>query len=215
MDKNIPKILLLGGGGHCRSVLDSILTSNKYHSIGIVDNLSCQNIMGIPVVGQDEDLPALYKQGWTHAFITLGSIGNPVIRRKLYQRVNDIGFSIPNIIDPSAIVSENVILDKGIFIGKRVIVNVNSHIGEGAILNSGCIIEHDCNIGDFVHISPGAVVCGHVQIDENSHLGAGAIVRQQLQIGRNSLIGAGSVVVRNIPEGKIAYGNPCRVVSNI
>lgn len=31
------KLLLIGGGGHCKSVLDSILDNNDYIDIGIIE----------------------------------------------------------------------------------------------------------------------------------------------------------------------------------
>ena len=80
------KLLLIGGGGHCRSVLDSILSQASYKELGIVDwvDSSC---LGISVVGNDDDLPKLFQAGWTDAFITVGSVGNTGLRRRLYELV--------------------------------------------------------------------------------------------------------------------------------
>lgn len=208
------RLLLIGGGGHCGSVIDAVLSGNRFHELGIIDSRS-DNSVGIPVVGCDADLPYLFEQGWSHAFISLGSVGDPSVRRKLFHVIREIGFVIPTIIDPSAIIAKNVNLAEGIFIGKRVVVNANVSVGTAAILNSGAIIEHDCQIGEFAHISPGAILCGDVHVDPNAHVGAGAVIKQQIHIGANTVIGAGSVVLRDIPEGKVAYGNPCRVVKNL
>ena len=209
MDAKDAKILLIGGGGHCRSVIDTIVSAGQYREIGIVDEKT-DNTLGFPVVGKDADLPRLLDQGWTHAFVSLGSIGNPTVRKKLYNIIQEIGFKVPTIVDPSAVIARNVNLAEGVFVGKRVIVNANASIGMAAILNSGAIIEHDCQIGEFVHISPGAILCGNVQVDHDAHVGAGAVVKQQIHIGAKALIGAGSVVLQDIPAKTVAYGNPCR-----
>ncbi len=206
------KLLLIGGGGHCRSVLDCVLSSNEYDEIGIIDNLDC-SYPGIPVIGKDEDIPQLIGSGWNNAFITVGSVGNTSIRRKLYKMLNDLKITIPVIADPTAVIAKGAVIGRGTFIGKRAVINTNSNIGECAIINTGAIIEHDCIVGDFTHISPGTVICGGVKIGSDSHVGAGSVVRQLITIGNCSLIGAGSVVVKDIEDNKKAYGNPCRVVN--
>lgn len=205
-------LLLIGGGGHCRSVLDCLISLGKYNQIGIVDNDKSVSALGISVVGNDEDLPELIHDGWTSAFITVGSTGSTGIRRRLYHLIKDLGFQIPIIIDPTAIIAGEIEIKEGAFIGKRTVINSGSRIGNCAIINTGSIIEHDCCIGDFSHVSPGTTICGQVLIGNDTHIGAGAVVRQGITIGGNTLIGAGSVVVKDIPGHVKAYGNPCKVV---
>ena len=205
------KLLLIGGGGHCRSVLDSVLSLSIYDEIGIVD-YDKTPIADIPVVGQDEDLPKLKENGWTDAFITVGSVGNTVLRRRLYKLVTETGFALPVIIDPTAVVAKDVSIGKGCYVGKGAIINAGTCIDEAAIINTGVVVEHECKIGEFAHISPGTVLCGQVIVGEQTHIGAGTIIRQQIQIGSYTLIGAGSVVLSDIPERVKALGNPCKVV---
>lgn len=209
MGKNI---LLIGGGGHCRSVLDCLISMEEYSEIGIVDKDQSASVLGISVVGNDGDLSGLLHDGWASAFITVGSIGSTVVRRRLYYLIKDLGFQIPTVIDPTAIIADKVEIKEGTFIGKRAVVNSGSKIGSYAIINTGSIVEHDCCIGDFTHVSPGTTICGQVVIGNDTHIGAGAVVRQGLSIGNNTMIGVGSVVVKNIPGHVKAYGNPCKVV---
>lgn len=203
------RILLLGNGGHCRSVIDSIIASNQYEQIGIVVEPNSKELNEDYVVGTDNDLQSLFKQGWDNAFVTVGSVGNTIVREKLYEKIKEIGFIIPNVIDPTAVISKNAKLGEGVFVGKKAVINANSQIGNCAIINTGAIIEHDCVIGEFVHLSTGALLCGEVQIGSNSHIGAGTVIRQQINVGCKSLIGIGSVVVKDITDNVVAYGNPC------
>ena len=212
MEANLKKkILLIGGGGHCHSVIDSILALEAYDEIGIIDNID-GSVLEIPVVGTDDDIPALKSEGWTDAFITVGSVGNTKLRRRLYDMVKSIGMIVPAIIDPTAIIGRTAHISEGTYVGKRAVINTGARIGTCAIINTGAIVEHDCIIGDFSHISSGAAVCGRVCVGNDSHVGAGSVVRQQINIGDGVLIGAGSVVVKDIPDNEKAYGNPCKEV---
>ena len=205
------KVLLIGGGGHCSSVLDCLIRCNQYKSIGIVGQNISPALFPVPIVGNDTDLPQLFHKGWTNAVIAVGSIGNPIHRRAIYSQLKKIGFVLPVVIDPSALIGYDAEIGEGTFVGKQAVINSRTRIGCCAVINTGACVEHDCVIGDFVHISPGCTLCGSVQVGENTHVGAGSVVRQQLEIGCDALIGAGSVVVSHIPDSALAFGNPCRI----
>lgn len=210
------KIVLVGGGGHCKSVLDSLLLDKSYSEICIVDkkeNIG-KKILGITVIGCDDDLPILITKGFGKAFITVGSIGNPSLRRDLFILAKKYGYQLPNIFDPSASLSKNAKLSEGIFIGKNAVVNAGSVLMDGVIINTGAIIEHDCEIRSFAHIAPGSVLGGGVIIGANTHIGSNSVVKQELRIGSDTVIGMGSVVTKDMESNSFAYGNPCKKVGN-
>lgn len=209
-------IILIGGGGHCKSVIDTIKTNKKYNVVGILDlkDKIGQIIDGVEVINKDDSLEYYYKKGIKYAFLTLGSIGDTKLRRSLALRAYSIGYRFPNIIDNTSIVSKTVILGDGNFIGKGVIINSNVNIKNNSIINTGSIIEHDCQIDNFCHIAPGVIMSGNVSVGENAHIGIGSSVIQNIKIGKNSIIGAGSVVIKDIGSNKKAYGNPSREVVN-
>ncbi len=207
-------ILLIGGGGHCKSVIDSINKSDEHNIIGILDlpDKVGTEILGVKVIGTDDQLEYYYKNGVKHVFLTVGSIGDVALRRKLYSIALDIGYIFPNIIDSTAIISEKIQIGHGNFIGKGAIINSEVVIGNNCVINTGVIIEHDCSIGDFCHIAPGATLSGSITVGRNSHIGANSTLIQNINIGENTIVGAGSVVVKNIDSNRKAYGNPCREV---
>ena len=209
------KLLLIGDGGHCRSVYDTVCAMGSFDEIGVIgrDLPQSDNTSSLPVIGCDDDLPRLYEEGWKEAFIALGSIGTTEGRRRLVHSVEKIGFTLPTIVDPSAVIAEGVELAEGVFVGKRAVINSGTEIGQSAIINTGAIIEHDCSIGTFAHISSGAILCGGVSIGKDAHIGAGSVVRQMVSIGDRVMVGIGSGVVKDIPADVTAYGNPCRVVT--
>ena len=204
-------LIIIGGGGHSKSVIDSAETMGLFRIIGILTTNN-KPLFGYQNIGGDDALPILYSQGVRYCFIAIGSIGDTEPRYRLYKKVLELGYNLPNIVDPSSTVSKRILFGKGIFVGKNAIINANSEIEDMVIINSGATIEHDCSIGNLVHIAPGAVICGNSKIGNGTHIGAGATVMQGIVIGEHTLIGCGSVVVSDIPGGVKAYGNPCKVV---
>ncbi|MEY8355928.1 acetyltransferase [Lachnospiraceae bacterium 54-53] len=206
------KIILLGGGGHAKSVMDSIRTLGKYRIAGILDDpeKAGSQVLGVKITGSDRDLKDLYKKGIRYAAITVGSVGNTGTRRKLYELCKEAGYELPNIMDKSSLVSGNLRMGEGNFIGKGAVIGSGVVMGNGCIVNTGAILEHGCRLGDFVHIAPGSVLCGNVRIGENTHIGAHSTVIQDISIGNDTVIGAGSLVLKNISPNQLAYGSPAK-----
>ncbi len=207
------KILLIGGGSHCKVVLDILQKTNKYEVHGIID-LSAKiglTICGIPIVGTDNDLVKFYRTGVEKCFISIGSTGNPKERVRVYKITKDIGFSFPNIISPNSIISPHVVLGCGNYIGPGVIINSGACVGNNCIINTGAIVEHDCILSDFVHLAPRTTLSGSVKVGKNTHIGTGSVIIQNINVGKNCIIGAGSVVTKNIKDSILAYGNPCKI----
>lgn len=202
------KIVLIGGGGHCRSVLDTLLRNGDYRDIVITDNNVPEGtkISGCNVVGNDYILSELLEDGYEYAFITVGSLESTRPRRFLFSKACELGFDIPAVIDRSAVVSEYAKLGNGVFVGKNAVVNAEAVIGDCAIINTGAIVEHECSVGEFTHISVGAKLCGNVIVGSDCLVGAGATVIQGIKIGSNAVIGAGSTVIRDIESSTVNVG---------
>lgn len=202
------KIVLIGGGGHCVSVLDCILCNGEYDDVVIVDsNLPVNSkIMGFSVVGNDSKLSDLKKSGFEYAFVTVGSIKTTNIRRRLAETADSLGFEFPVIRDPSAVVSKHSFLGKGSFVGKNAVINANSKIGEHCIINTSSVIEHECTVGAFSHVSVGAILCGNCTVGSDTFIGAGSKVIQCINIGCNVIVGAGSLVIGNIKDSMSVSG---------
>jgi sugar O-acyltransferase (sialic acid O-acetyltransferase NeuD family) len=211
------RLLLVGGGGHCKTIIEAAVSMKYYDEIGIIDlaDKKGESVLGYHIIGSDEDLLELKKNGFDEAFVSMGSVGSQTKRIQVYQNLKKIGFTIPNIIHSSSEISSFSSIQEGILIGKKVIINADSRIGIGSILNTGCIIDHDCEIGDFSHIAPGSVLCGNVTVGRETHIGANTVIRQGVRIGSQSIIGLGSVVVKNVEDNCLAFGNPCRKVESL
>lgn len=142
------------------------------------------------------------------------NIGNPFARRRreLYDKFASVGIQPFELIAPNTNIDESSIIGAGVQIMNGVNVGPLVNIGAAVILNTKSNIEHHCEISDGVEIAPGATLLGRVKVDENSWIGAGTIILPRLSVGKNTIVGAGAVVTKDIPDGVIAYGNPCRVI---
>lgn len=207
-------LILIGGGGHCESIIDSIYELEQYNIIGILDNCKRLNthVSGVPIIGTDADLKDYFDKGIKHAVIALGSIGNIAPRQRIFNLCKKAGYQFPNIIDRSCVLPQRYQIGEGNFIGKGVIVNTGAAIGNACIVNTGAILEHGCILEDFVHIAPGSLLCGNVQIKANTHIGAHSTIIQNITVGNDSLIGAGSLVLHPIAPHQTAYGSPAKEV---
>jgi len=203
------ELVIIGYGGHAKSVIDSILRSNEYDVIGYTD-VENKGSETIKYLGQDDRLNGLFNSGVHLAFFGLGFMGKSYIRSSLYKKLKPIGYSFPVIVDPSAIVAKNVRIGEGTFIGKRAVVNADSIIGKNCIINTGAIVEHENSVGDNTHVAVGATLCGNVSVGSQCLIGANATVLQGVSIGNNSIIGAGSVVLSDVEEGTTVMGNPAK-----
>jgi len=211
------EVILTGGGGHARQIIEIISTLREYHIIGITDNdphMRKRLIDGIPVIGNDEVLHRYYKKGVRRAFIGLGSVDNTNARINLYKMLMEIGFELINVIHASALVSPSVTLGTGNAIMAGSIINAHTTLGTNCIINTGAIVEHDCIIHDHVHIATGAKVAGGVTIEEGSHIGLGALVKQGITIGRQSIVGAGAVVLNDMPARVVCGGIPAKILKH-
>jgi len=207
------KIVLIGGGGHCKVVVSILKKLDNFEIVGIVDNYKAGSLIsGIKIIGTDDDLEDIYKSGIHDALITVGSTKDNTKRCRLFNMAREIGYNFPIIISPEAIVDKSVRIDEGTVIMLGCIINIDSFIGKNCIVNTGAIIEHDCKIGNHCHIAPGVHISGEANIGELSFLGIGATIIQGIKIGKNVTIGAGSVVIKNILDNVIAVGNPVKII---
>ena len=209
------KIVLIGGGGHCKVVISILKKLDNFEIVGIVDNYKAETLIsGIKIIGTDEDLRDIYKSGIHYALITVGSTKDNTKRYRLFNMVKEIGYEFLVIISLQAVVDNDVKIDEGTVVMPGCIINIDSFIGKNCIINTGSIIEHDCKIGNHCHIAPGVHVSGSVEVGELSFIGIGATIIQGIKIGKNVTIGAGSVVIKNIPDNVIALGNPAKIIKN-
>ena len=197
-------LLLVGGGGHCRACIDVIEAAASQRIAGIVQPVSNgrEPVLGYPILGSDEDLPALLEQT-RQALVTVGQINGPETRMRLFDQLKAQDAELPVIQSPTAYLSRHAQIGEGSILMHGTLANAGARIGSNCIINSRALIEHDVAIADHCHISTGALINGGVRVGEGCFIGSGAILKEGIEVGARALIGAGQTVLRDIPAGAI------------
>lgn len=201
-------LLVIGAGGHARVVID-VARAAGFTPMAALDagrkGMVCN---GVEVVGGDELAEELFATGLRQCTV---AIGDNRLRSKLADRLIAIGFTLPVICHPSAVVSASAAIGAGTVVMPLAVVNASATIGRMAIVNSSALVEHDCEVGDGAHIAPGTRLGGGVRVGTCTLVGIGSAVRPETRIGDFAIIGAGSTVVEDIPDRQVAIGSPARV----
>ncbi len=191
------KIILIGGGGHCKSCIDVIEQGDRYTIDGIIDlpEKQQEHVLGYPIIGTDADLAELIGS-IPNVLITLGQIKSPARRMGLFNNLIQMGARFPVIQSPLAYVSPRAHVAEGTIVMHHALINAGARVGRNCIINTKALVEHDSVIEDHCHISTGAVVNGGVTIGSGSFFGSGAVSKEYTSIPANSFIKANSLIFK-------------------
>lgn len=188
-----PKLILVGGGGHCAACIDVIERENKFIIAGIVDkDVTGGMLLGYPILGSDEDLKKL-RASYDYALITIGQIKSPSVRIRLFGLAKSLGFTLPTITSPRAYVSEHALLGEGTIIMHDALINSRANIGCNCIINTKALIEHDVVVEDNCHVSTGAIINGGAIVRKGTFVGSNAVTKESVETKENDFIKAGSL----------------------
>lgn len=207
------KLLIVGAGGHGRSVADAALALKAWDEVEFGDDGMDENarVMGLRVIAVSKRLSEL-RDRYDDVIV---AIGDNRIRLRWIIRLREYGVeSIPALVHPRAYVSPFATLGAGTVALAGAVVGPGTTIGEGCILNTSCSVDHDCSLAGGVHISPGARLGGMVQVGELSWVCIGASVANNLTIGENCTLAAGAALISDMPDGALYAGVPAVLKRN-
>lgn len=201
------KIILVGGGGHCKSVID-VAESAGYTIAGILDmpELVGTTVLSYPVIGTDDNISDYVEDALF--LVTVGHIKDASLRIKLHGRIKEAGGHLATLIASTAYVSRFATIGEGSVIMHHAMVNADARIGSGCIINTFANIEHDAIIGNYCHISTGTIVNGNCTVGEGVFLGSQSVMVNGIRITDGCVFAAGSMVRKNIVRKGIYSGNP-------
>jgi acetyltransferase EpsM len=198
-------LIVYGGGGHGKSLIELIRYAEEYKVIGVVDDglPVGSDILGVPVLGGGEILPRLRRDGLQLAVNAVGGIGNLAPRLKVFERLEQYGFICPTVIHPTALIEASAELSAGVQVMPFAYIGSSSQIGFGSIINTRATVSHDCQLGEYVNLAPGAILAGGVQVGPRTLIGMNATVNLEVKIGSGVRIGNGATVKSDIGDHEV------------
>jgi sugar O-acyltransferase (sialic acid O-acetyltransferase NeuD family) len=187
-------IILIGGGGHCKSCIDVIESTKKYKIAGIIDmpEKVGSKVFDYSVIGTDDQIPELVEK-YKNFFITIGQIGFSERRVIVFNLLKKLNANLPVIISAESYVSRHCSIGEGTIIMHNAVVNADAKIGCNCIINTAALIEHDAEVREHCHVSTGAIINGGTIVNKYSFIGSNAICVEYKEISEKSFIKAGSV----------------------
>ncbi|MDQ0591900.1 sugar O-acyltransferase (sialic acid O-acetyltransferase NeuD family) [Chryseobacterium ginsenosidimutans] len=207
-------MLIIGAKGFAKEVLEVCHQNNELENLAFYDDVNndVQKLLydKFPIITSLEEAKNYLKN--TDNRFNIG-IGNPNLRKILYNKFSQIGGVFVSTIASTAVIGHySNIIGSGSNIMQNVVITNDIVIGRGVIINQVSSIGHDVIIGDFVEICPNVSISGNCTIGENTFIGTNAVVLPKITIGKNAIIGAGSVVTKDIPDNCTAIGIPAKVI---
>lgn len=196
------KVMLIGGGGHAKVVMDIVEACGDVVA-GILDDALAvgTEVLGIPVVGTTADADRFGD------CLFVVAVGNNAVRRRLAGQLDVSWYTA---IHPAAVVSRRAEIGAGSVVMPQAVVNAAARVGCHCIINTAAVVEHDNCVGDYSHVSCGAVLTGTVCVGEETLIGAGAVVRNNVSICGGAVVAAGAVVTADVTELGTYAGVPAR-----
>ena len=164
-------LLILGAGGLGIAVAEIARCTGAYTRICFLDDTT-KSVAGFEVLGHCELLPQLCGK-FTHA---IAAFGNNALRRDYTQKIKSLGFDLPTVIHPSAVISPSAHLAAGCIVRENVAVSHTVNIEEGCLLNMGCLIDHNCSVGAYSHIPMGVILRNAVSVAPGSAFKPGEVI---------------------------------------
>lgn len=202
---NNKPLILVGGGGHCKSVID-VAESAGYTILGILDKPEevGKQVLAYKVIGTDDDIPQYVDK--VEFVITVGQIKSSALRHKIAERIEKAGGKYATIIASDATVSKYATIGEGTVVLHKCVVNADAKIGKNCIINTMANIEHEVEIGDFCHISTGVMMNGSSSIGNDGFIGSQSIVNQCVMIRGGVCIASQSLVRKNVESPGVYIG---------
>lgn len=201
-------LYIYGAGDEGKKVADLALRLGKYDRICFIDdNPNGKGFLGMTVLTFDK---ALSITDVNSEFIV--AVGEPVIRKILYQKIAEKKLNIATLTYPEFFKSIGVNICRGTIVHCGALIQHEVEIGENCMINMHSTIGHNVVVGENSVVSTGTIIGGNTIIGEDTYIGSGAVIRDGINIGNHCIIGMGAVVTKNVEDNMVVVGNPAKVL---
>ncbi len=188
-----PSLLIVGAGGHGRSVAEAVLMADHFNLVGFADDAAFargEAVWGLPVLGSATAFEKYADQA-THAVV---AIGNNVLRQKLFAQLQAAGFALASVIHPRAMVSPRAELGAGVTVMSGAIVGTEATLGQGTIVNCGAVVDHHAHVHEFGHLGVNACMAGGSILGALAWMQAGSAIGYGVQIAAETVLKPGETL---------------------
>lgn len=188
------RLLIVGAGGHGRSVAEAVLDGEDFTIAGFLDDAfpQLERVWDIPVLGKVEDF-SRWRETAEFAFV---AIGNNVLRQQLVRDIRKAGFGLATVIHRCAMVSTSAVIGRGSAIMAGACVGTEAQLGEGVIVNCAAVVDHDCRVGDYGHLGVNAAMAGGSVLGALAWMQAGAALGYGVEIADGRILRPGEAVIQ-------------------
>jgi sugar O-acyltransferase (sialic acid O-acetyltransferase NeuD family) len=205
------EIVILGGGRYAAPMIElAIACGVTPTGIYVFENARREeNILGIPIRGTFTEL---YDTNITGMNVAI-AIGNVNYRHNHFERIKNAGGLLPNLVHPSAYISNSAIIGEGTYIQPHAIIWSQTLIGDSVVISPSSMVSHHSVVGSGCLVSTLSSIGTGVTIGEKVFVGMGSTIMTGVKmIGSNSVIGAGSVVIHDVDAGTVVAGVPAKTL---
>lgn len=194
-------VVLFGGGGLARTLVDLVRAGGSFEVLGIVDDglPPGAEVAGVPVLGGASALGPLAAAGLVYAANAVGAVGRMAVRRRVSAQIAAAGLTGPVLVDPTASVAATASLAPGALVFAQAVVSAAAVVGPNAIVNSAAVVSHDCRVGADAHIAPGAILAGAVVVGDGALVGMAVTAPVGVTIGAGAVVGNGATLLGDVP----------------
>ena len=140
------------------------------------------------------------------------AIGEPAVKDVVFEKVNNAGAHVTNLIFPDFIMPRGTTYGKGLVVHKASGLPPCSEFGNNVLIQGKAVMGHDLKVGDNVVISSLAFIGGNTTIGRNTYIAPGSLLRNGINIGENAIVGMGAVVTKDVPDNAVVVGNPAKII---
>ena len=210
-------MLIIGAKGFAKEVLEIVHQLDELNELVFYDDvnkdLPALLFSRFPILKPLEEATKYFKN--TDKRFTIG-IGNPILRKKLYDKFTQLGGEFTSTISPFAHIGHfGNSIEAGCNVMTGSVLTNDIVLKKGVLVNLNCTIGHDSIINEFVELSPGVNISGNCTIGAFTNIGTSAIILPKVNLGKNVIIGAGAVVTTSIPDNSVAVGIPAKVIKTL
>lgn len=204
------KIAIYGAGGLGKEVQTIIKSINDikptFDFIGYFDDEKGKDTLG------DYQMINSFDQPLELAV----AVGNPTLKEKLVEKINNSNVHFPQLIHPSVIFGDEdkISIADGVILGAGTVITLDVTLEKHAFVNLNCTLGHDVYIGSYSSIMPGVNIAGNVRVERESFVGSGANIINNIVIGERCTVGSGAVVVDNVQSGQTVVGIPAKPIKS-